>query len=153
MPRFVSSKLVLISSLNLISGIVLPGRWTDQFLASCFKGILFLLQRNMLDKYILYSVFSRTDTPRLVLFFLEPAGFFLLCSSKENFLLSFIFEGCVAYKASEKTGNKKVCPHGWHIGLTVKEHFWFFIGFYTWMMWDTVLCSCAPVLYNSILLI
>lgn len=78
LPGFVSSKLVLIRSLTLISGILPPGRWTDQLLASCFKGILFLFtaKEHAGPVYAFYSMFSRTDTPRLILFFLDPAGFF-----------------------------------------------------------------------------
>lgn len=86
--------LVLIRLLNLISSIVPPGGWTDQLMATFFKGILFLLARKEHAGPVQTSVFSRTDTPRLGLFFLKPnRGVFGFAVHKE-FLAEFLQGMC-----------------------------------------------------------
>lgn len=90
LPRIVSrSNLVLIRSPNLLSSIIPPDRWNDQLLAAFFKGILFSLATKEHAGPVQISVLSRTDTPRLVLFFLKPERVFLSLQFTKNFLLGF----------------------------------------------------------------
>lgn len=96
LSRFVSSSnLVLIRSPNLLSSIIPPGGWTDQLLAAFFKGILLILATKEHAGPVEISVLSRTDTPRLVLFFLKPKRVFLALQFTKNFLLGFS-KACMA---------------------------------------------------------
>lgn len=89
LPALVSGKLLLIRLLNLISSVLPAGRWTISSWHSASKAFYsYLLQRNMQDQNTLYSVFSRTHTPRIVAFFLEPAVFLAL-HFKRDFLAEF----------------------------------------------------------------
>lgn len=81
--------LVLIRSLNLLSGIIPPGRWTDQLLAAFFKGILFLLPTKEHAGPVQTSVFSRAG----FVFPKAKEGFSGFAVHKE-FLAEFLQELC-----------------------------------------------------------